>query len=245
MHWLTGKREKARQRTPSTDREEKTHGLSLYEDLARRLYQFHPGVIFDVGANIGQSARKFRSRFPDSEVFCFEPVESTFAELQAALAGDGRVRLFPLALGASCGSARIQLQERSDNNSLRRSAEEDQSPRDDLPSETVEVITLDDFCAQHDIPQIDLLKIDTEGYDLEVLKGAENILRNAGVTLIQVEAGMNPFNTKHIPLHDLQEHLEARGYVLFGLYDQTPEWSGVARLRFCNAVFIHSEPRPG
>jgi hypothetical protein len=53
----------------------------------------------------------------------------------------------------------------------------------------ITVTTLDSFCEEHAIPRIDLLKIDTEGYELDVLKGARKMLERNHIGLIQFEFG--------------------------------------------------------
>jgi FkbM family methyltransferase len=236
--WFGGMKEKIAQRTGNQPPGRSIHGCDVFLDIHRHLPDYAISTIFDIGAHIGQSAREFRMRFPAADIYCFEPVPSTFRKLCANIGSSEKIRTFPLAFGSSPGSADVILQPDSSNNSLQNTA------KPPLPegsrTERVDIDTLDDFCHAHDISQIDYLKIDTEGYDLEVLKGAEDIMRRRCVTFIQTEAGMNPYNQKHVPLRTLQEFLEAHHYALFGLYDQTLEWTGEARLRYCNAVFILS-----
>jgi hypothetical protein len=59
---------------------------------------FSPRLIFDVGANVGQSAELFLEAFPEARVQCFEPAESTFATLSERFGTDPRVSLNRLAL---------------------------------------------------------------------------------------------------------------------------------------------------
>jgi len=103
--------------------------------------------------------------------------------------------------------------------------------------ELAEMRTLVSFCQEQGIGEIDFLKIDTEGYDLEVLKGAEQMLDSHQISFIQVEAGMNPSNKKHVSLEKFKEYLEPKEYLLFGIYEQASEKSNVF-LRRCNALFV-------
>lgn len=204
-------------------------GLDFRRDSDRRAPQVSFATIFDVGANVGQSARRFASWFPQATVWAFEPFAEAFEQLQQATR-ELDTRCFKLALGSRPEALTVALSPLSVNNSLRNATV-------DPSGETVEVTTLDAFAATHEIAHIDLLKIDTEGWDLDVLRGADRLLLSSQIAFVQVEAGMNPHNPKHVPLAGLQEHLEARGYTIFGLYGQRPEWSGEARLRFVDAVF--------
>jgi FkbM family methyltransferase len=206
-------------------------GLDLAHDLERRAPSLTITTVFDVGANVGQSALEFGGLFPEATVWSFEPFEEPYVELERATRGR-RVRCFRLALGAEPATVEVAPDAHSVQSSLIPAG-----TGSGTATETVEVTTIDAFAAEHGIDRIDLLKIDTEGYELEVLKGAEESLRRGAVTLVEVEAGMTPSNRKHVPFEVLKAHLEERGYVLFGVYVQVPEWSGEPRLRFANPVF--------
>ena len=177
----------------------------------------------------------FRDEFPRSTIYCFEPFTSTYELLRSTVKGDSRIQTFALALGiANNPNARMKIAHQHDMNSL--------ALNDDTRShENVEVVTLDCFCEHHAIPSIDYLKIDTEGGDLNVLKGAEQMISAHKITAVEVEAGMNKTNQHHVPLEDLKLHLEARDYFLFGLYEQVHEWpTNKPYLRRTNALFISS-----
>jgi FkbM family methyltransferase len=184
--------------------------------------------IFDVGANTGQSAREYLTRFPSARVFSFEPVESSYRELVKSQGANRRFSAHRIAFGASAGQARMTVDGSSD---LARFSEDG--------TEVVNVETLDGFCTQHAVERIDLLKVDTEGHDLEVLEGARSMLSDQRIQLVQVEAGMNPDNRLHVPFEALKAFLEKQGYLLFGVYEQALEWpSREPQLRRSNPVFI-------
>src|SRR3990170_1501252 len=109
----------------------------------------------------------------------------------------------------------------------------------DVTTESVDIVTLDEFCHTKRIDQINYLKIDTEGGDLEVLKGAVNMLTEQRIDLVEVEAGMNPSNNRHVPFEALKEFLESHRYFLFGIYEQVNEWpTREPHLRRTNPLFI-------
>jgi FkbM family methyltransferase len=214
------------------------HGVDLMEDLARLLPAYRPKVVFDVGANVGQSAKIYLAQFPDAHIYCFEPVGATFRELERNLGAVRRVDLYQLALGSSHRPGRMVIGDMPEMNYLSSQSPEVPAGRG-VPTEVVEVITLDEFCRSREISRIDFLKIDTEGGDLEVLQGGEALLAGQKIDLIEVEAGMNPGNRRHVPLKTFQEYLDAQGYLLFGIYEQVPEWTtGELHLRRTNPVFL-------
>ena len=191
-----------------------------------------------MGANTGQSAAIFLSNFRSSKIYCFEPVGNTFHQLQNNLKGNARVDCFQLALGSSKSKREMVLQGSSDMFSL-LSQSEVSTINDDLNTESVDIVTLDDFCRMKEINQINYLKIDTEGGDLDVLKGAVQMLTEHRIDLVQVEAGMNLRNNFHVSFEALKKFLESHEYFLFGIYEQVNEWPTMEpHLRRTNPLFI-------
>jgi FkbM family methyltransferase len=209
------------------------HGADLFTDLRTQLAATPIATIFDVGANIGQSAQHYRDAFPAARLYCFEPVQATFDRLQSSVQGDKNIQCFRLAFGREPGMGEIAVGQHSDQASLTA------RPADTTHVESVTIETLDGFCARHGVERIGLLKIDTEGGDLTVLEGAEKLLADQKIDVIEVEAGMSPRNTRHVPFEAFTAHLGARNYFLFGIYEQVLEWTTrEPNLRRVNPVFI-------
>jgi FkbM family methyltransferase len=164
-------------------------------------------------------------------------VRDTFRQLQANLGESKRVGCYQLAFGSSAGEGEMVLQGSSDMFFLMDQSKEKPTSQD-IQKESVEIVTLDAFCQTKAIDTINFLKIDTEGGDLEVLKGAVNMLTGQKVDLVQVEAGMNPGNSRHVPLESLKSFLESHAYFIFGFYEQVHEWpTREPKLRRTNAIF--------
>ena len=211
-------------------------GTDLFLDITRHLPMVTMDVVFDVGANTGQSARDFLDWFPGCRVYCFEPVADTFRRLESRYRRHDRVRTFPLALGANPGTGRMVHEGIAEQFRLLR----DDDPVDGaVVLEDVRIGTLDEFCRSRGVDRVSYLKIDTEGADLDVLRGGAGLLAAGRVDLVQVEAGMNPGNDTHVPFEELKRFLEAHRYFLFGIYEQVPEWpTGKPHLRRSNPVFV-------
>jgi len=207
----------------------RAHGREDIADIARVGKTI--ATIFDVGANIGQSALKFRDAFPSSQIYCFEPVASTFSILQEAVAVDRNTSCHRLALGSAAGTAEIYVTSHDTMSSLVK-------PDSFQHTETVPVSTVDQFAGEHGISRIDLLKIDAEGYDLEVLRGASGMLKSGAVSFVLVEVGFYQ-DSSHVLFDDVRNLLHESGFYLFGIYDQQPEWTGENRLRYVNACFFN------
>ena len=208
-------------------------GFEFYFDLRKYKPDYYPKVVFDVGANTGQTVLKWNRFFPKSKYHCFEPVSSTMAALKQNTSKLKNVLYHQCALGAERNQAEIVLCNDSSLNSFVDTVKEIGER-----TEVVQIYTLDEVCEKDSVGYIDVLKIDTEGFDIEVLKGATRMLNGHNITFIQVEAGMNPYNKLHVPLQAFVDYLTPSGYVLFGIYEQHLEWTGEKRLSFSNPVFI-------
>jgi FkbM family methyltransferase len=143
-------------------------------------------VVFDVGANVGRYSTEVLNRFPGLQLYAFEPSAVAFAELEAALGDRGQA--FQLAL-ADVDAERPLYGDRpgSELASLVR-RDLHRFNIEVAQTETVQVRRLDTFCDEHGIDRIDWLKIDAEGSELEVLRGAGDML-GSKIGPIQFEFG--------------------------------------------------------
>ena len=209
-------------------------GHDLFHDMRTFLPNLDIEMIFDVGAHVGESTREFRSRFPEARIHSFEPIRETFLQLEAAVAGDQLTRAYRVGLSDRDRAATMVVEESDSAHAVVLAADGGEAR-----GEAVQLKTLDSFCEEQGVPQIDLLKVDTEGHDLKVVQGAAGMLSRERVGLVQVEAGLNPENDLHVPLEALRAELEKHGYRLFGFYEQVGEWPTQGpQLRRTNAVFL-------
>jgi len=196
-------------------------------------------VIFDVGANIGQTARRFHEGFPNAHIYSFEPVKDTFETLVRNTGGLSRVSCFNHAFGSFEREETIYLQPNSDGNSLSRNIDQG------LGSEIVKVDTIDNFCKKNGIETIDVLKVDTEGHDIEVIKGADEILKDGRIPFLFCEVGFSRDAPHLIFFCDFLDFLDSKGFQLFGLYDTRSLFyiphSEAPRPSFCNALFVDTQ----
>ena len=212
-------------------------GYDFFNEIIERMPDFDCRCIFDVGTNEGQLVNEYRKRFPDADVYCFEPVKETYRILEEKYGSDSKVHCRNLALGAAKGEARMLVGTESVFNRI----VDEQDVRVDQSSdvETVSMLTIEDICDSVGMDQIDLLKIDAEGCDLDVLKGAIRLIEDQSIRFIFVECGMNPENDLHSPWREVTDFLEGYGYRIFGIYDQQIEWPGKEpHLRRANIAFV-------
>lgn len=219
-------------------------GIDEYVDVRSRFPHHEFACFLDVGANIGQSALHIRQHFPRAEIHSLEPIASTFDQLVRNTRDQG-IRAHHLALGASNGQieASVQVNEgHSDLNTLVSKEQREALSNSGAKTETVRVRTLEDFCRDAGITRIDFLKIDTEGFDLEVLKGAGPWLGEQRIPLVLVEVSMNRTNTFHAAFDEVKRFMDERDYHIFGLYEQTHEWrTNRPLLRRANVLFVSGQ----
>ena len=211
-------------------------GNDVYADIVDAFPDFKFSVIFDVGANVGQSAKQFIETFGDVQIFCFEPSNTNFEELQHAFSMKKNVSCFNLAMGSAEGTADLDVSGISTMHRLRNSVE---NSDDHAEIQSARLTTLDQFCDENDIQNIDYLKIDTEGHELEVILGANEFLSQGRAAFVELELGLNPENSYHVSLEDAKARLERLNYRLFGFYEQCAEWPTKQKnLRRANCLFV-------
>ena len=153
-----------------------TNGTYFTLDLKRS--GEHVNTIFDVGANIGQSCLSFTESFPNAQIYSFEPISDTYDNLKTNAQKYSSIHCVKSALGDEQKELEISLQPDPEANSLKVVIE-----NIDSKVETITVDTGENFCRDNNIQSIDLLKIDTEGYELEVLKGFDDAFLKEKVKL--------------------------------------------------------------
>ena len=177
--------------------------------VLKRCFQRQQLVVFDVGANSGTYSRLLYEAFPTAQIHAFEPLPDAFAALTLALE-DTTITCVPAALGRVSGNQPIftyASDTRSQHATLYKSVLADLHRSRDYTSVAVPVLTLDEYCAEQNVPTIDFLKIDTEGHELEVLRGGRRMLAEKRIKMVQFE--FNEMNiVSRVFLRDFYQLLE-------------------------------------
>jgi FkbM family methyltransferase len=206
-------------------------GVDWQTDWAR-LQLPTPGIIFDVGAHKGESIDLFRSAFPSARIISFEPVAANYAVLRHRHGATMNVQCLNFALGDSEEFADIVLGEDSQTHSFNKP-----STTGEFIKERVTVKTLDGVMQDMGVDSLDLLKIDTEGYELNVIAGASTALSSGKIRAVVCEATLDASDKSHTSLLALSSALASHGYYLASIYDQVV-WCSPSRLAYFNAFFV-------
>ncbi len=147
-------------------------------------------TIFDVGANTGQYAEVVINTLKkDFHLYSFEPQQEAFNQLKN-ISDASFFSPHQVAVGSAQGEVEIFYnREGSVFASMFPASYQNYDISLDK-SQKVPMITLDNFCKKHNISQIDFLKIDVEGYEIEVLKGCQQLIKEKKVKMIQFEFGI-------------------------------------------------------
>lgn len=160
------------------------------------LLQDEPKVIFDVGANIGEYASFLRKNYKQSTIHCFEPIAKTFKTLEERSKTDYFI-CNHFGLSDKAERANLYIASKDDDASMATAYPASINDIFTFVGNTsagteCNFVTLDEYCETNHINQIDFLKIDVEGHELSVLKGAKKMLNKQAISIIQFE--FNEFN---------------------------------------------------
>lgn len=143
-------------------------------------------VIFDVGANVGTFTTWMSRLFPAGKIYCFEPQRLVFQMLCGNMAVNNLENCYVYNMGLGANNARVHIPEpdyyKPDDFGT-FSLVEDRFRNKSEHASWVEILTLDTFVDLYHVNRVDYIKIDVEGMDLDVLKGATNTLKQFSPSL--------------------------------------------------------------
>lgn len=188
------------------------------QQVASSLRKFEIDLILDVGANVGQFALELRQCGYADKIVSFEPLTQAHAELLQASAGDALWEVYPrCALGDHDGEVEINIAGNSQSSSILPMLESHRSAAPESAyqgKETVPIKTLDYVAGQYlENARAAFLKIDTQGFEWQVLDGAREILPH--IKGILVELSLVPLYEGQHLWREVIDRLEAEGFTLW------------------------------
>lgn len=154
-------------------------------------------VLFDVGANVGDYAENLLKEFPKAKIFAFEPTPTAYSLLKKKLLNSS-VKIFNIGFSSEKTIKKIYSYTQdagSQHSSMFAEVFTKIHHTESVKEIDFNCTTIDDFCSENEIDFIDFIKIDTEGNELNILKGATKMLRENKINFIQFEFNeMNIFS---------------------------------------------------
>lgn len=200
-------------------------------------------VVFDVGANMGNWSLPIISANPAVSIYCFEPMPNVYSQLQANLKNKN-VFTHQVALSDVEGISEFYYYPEIDELSTlhRRNLEIERLIKISPVIIKVSTQRLDSFCEINSVGHIDFLKIDTEGNELNVLRGSEKLFRKQAIDFVQFEYGGCYLDSK-TTLKQVYHYLTSFGFVLhritpFGLIRINAWRDELENFQYCNYFAI-------
>lgn len=202
-------------------------------------------TIFDVGAHFGSVTEMLRRIWPKSRVYCFEPEKEGIATLHRKFDGDDRITVIPAALGRKCETRTLYIGgQRKEMSSLYpRPSEGRQYYRHELKDkDRVSVLTIDDFMEEEPVEHIHLMKVDVQGGEKDVIKGASAALTNQKIDLVYMEVLFVEIYKGNALFHQLCAQMARFDYRLFDIYNLQRSWIN-RQLKYGDAMWVSPKIR--
>ncbi len=183
--------------------------------LGRLLRDLDVDAVLDVGANQGQYARRLRVLGYQGPIVSFEPGRQAYKLLRRRVEGDPRWEAVNVAVGRHTGTLDLNVSANSVSSSMLRLTDVhvDAAPESVATTvESVPVVTLDQAVTQFERIW---LKVDTQGYELEVLAGAKEVLRRTRA--LQIELSLAPLYAGQASPVDVLRLTQDEGFQIIDL----------------------------
>ncbi|MDR3491455.1 MAG: FkbM family methyltransferase [Gammaproteobacteria bacterium] len=195
-------------------------------------------AMIDVGAYHGDFTERLLSTKNITKSHLFEPNTEHYNYLENKFADNKNISIYPYALGNEMGIKNFNCSQDDATGSLLQYHDKyhHENSGKTVRSFSVDVTTLDDVYAKY-FPndRIGLIKIDTQGFDLEVLKGAEKLIKEQKPWLV-IELNFLPFYASQAPINSIFNWLVNAGYSLGGFFND--HYSKDKWLAFADGIFI-------
>lgn len=171
-------------------------------------------LIFDVGANTGNFTKMIDSRVDDVSIHLFEPQNELVSKLSTEYNQDGNIHVNGCALSDEKTTSDLYYDEQGSGLASLSKRDLSHHDIDFNQGETVETRTLDWYCKKNDIKKLHWLKIDVEGHELNVLRGAERMISSNQIDYISFEFGGANIDTRTF-LRDYYKLFDENGYRIY------------------------------
>ena len=216
--------------------------MGLLEQMLRSLEREAPiETVLDVGANQGSTSLRYRTLFPKATIHAFEPATETYAELVQQTAADPNIHTHNIALGGQAGHQLLHVNSHSATNSLlpNSSRIKEYAPPhmcEPVGTASVSIARLDTFCVDSGIERIDFMKVDTQGYEKNVLAGAGSYLHPERIRGLFLEVLFVDLYEGQTWCDEILEIMRHHGYRLFGFTDVAAD--EVHGWKWADALFV-------
>jgi FkbM family methyltransferase len=181
-----------------------------------------PAVVYDVGAHVGTWTLLVKSVIPEANIHAFEPLPRHIDAFLKRTSSCSDIHLHRTGLGSDRSTSQLHVANLSDASSFLQIAAAGRETYGLTAVEEVEVpiTSIDTAVAAGEVPPPDLLKLDVQGFELEVLRGARNALRTCRWVISEVS--FERYYQEQPLFHEIAGHMFELGFVVHALSHQTP-----------------------
>jgi len=202
--------------------ENRNHDIYSNGELVvlKKLAKSNPKTLFDGGANVGKYSKQLIKFMPDSSIYAFEPVKTTFVILTENLKNKGKVITINKGFYKENCSKEINIFDSNTHSSLYEKDGFNYSPNSKT---NIELIKGDDFLIENNITDLDFLKIDIEGAEYDALMGFKKHIAEGAIKIIQFEYGYLNISSKKL-LIDFYQFFELHNYKVGKIFPEIVEF---------------------
>lgn len=204
--------------------------------IAQKMPITEGGCIVDIGGGTGTTAVIFSKKYPKNDIFIFEPILTNFKFIEQVKERTSHWKLINKAAGSTSGKTQINIANRITASSLLQLNSDNKGTYGEALSpkgkEDIEVSTLDSEIPQNKI--VEVLKLDVQGFELEVMKGGIDTLKRTKVIVFEVN---NHQGFEGAPTYfDIDTFLREHN---FELYDILPGLRENEKLLDWDAIYVN------
>jgi FkbM family methyltransferase len=193
-------------------------------------------IIFDVGAHTGETIERFRKLYNKSIIHSFEPQVDSFQKLKKF--SDDKTILNNFALGEKIEIKKFYINKNDSTSGFYKFTDKMFADHNNY-SKDIQIKTLDQYVEERNVENIDILKIDVQGYEDNVLKGAIKTLTNK-IKILELEIIFIDYYEKKSSFYNLESIIKPLGFELYTISSPVLDESD-DRLKWLDAIYISNK----
>lgn len=217
----------------------KNKTVNVFDKIYKNLITNNDVTIFDIGANKGQSVKRFKKIFNNAEFHCFEPITSECEKIKLSFI-NSNIKINNIALSDKINQdVDFYINKLNETSSLFSSKSKDKFFIFDKKIK-IKTETVDNYISNNKINKVNLMKIDTQGNEERILIGAKESLKKKIFDFIELEMIVGSVYNQGLSFNNIENLLVPNGYKFFGLDNAGNLFDSYEMLQF-NLIYISEE----
>lgn len=200
-------------------------------------------IILDIGGGIGASLKLFAENFPDKKIIVFEPVTENFDAIKERFPHNKNIELIKTAVGNEESEIEINIAGRITSSSLLQLVADPDSDvfneknLGQVRVEKIKIVRLDDVFSDCK-DEIGIMKIDVQGFEMDVLKGAESTLGRTNIIVLEVNNHEGYLGSAKY--YDIDSYLRNHNFSLYNIF---PSIIDDGKLKEWDIIYLNNSAR--